>query len=157
MYTRKHEKYRKVPKRHVGHSEIHICNGIPRRRREIKAIFGDRIDVWRNTSKEVSKTDETHELGQNQGALPTVSRINTKKIRCRPIIVKNAEIKRKNLKNSQRKKYFQRRTVRQTIGLKLTISWAIKHNEKVEATFLECWKRRTLTRNFTQQKYSFKM
>lgn len=57
METRKHEKYEKVPKRHVGHSEIHICKPIPRRR-EIKAVFGDRMNIRRNTNREISKTDE---------------------------------------------------------------------------------------------------
>lgn len=57
METRKHEKYEKVPKRHVGYSEIHICKPIPRRG-EIKAVFGDRMNIWRNTNREISKTDE---------------------------------------------------------------------------------------------------
>lgn len=45
MQTRKHEKYRKVPKRHVGHSEYMGAMEFPKRGRELKAVFGDIIDV----------------------------------------------------------------------------------------------------------------
>ena len=44
----------------MGHSEYMGAMEFPKRGRELKAVFGDIIDVWRNTPREVCKTNETH-------------------------------------------------------------------------------------------------